>query len=193
MKCKIYVRNITHLTDARYFAAQGVDFMGYTVVQHQDIYKLSSILEWVEGPIPVIEALTTSIDKDWSLSTRDLGLTHLHLGISCGEIPSTDYFTVFRDLLDRQILDNMTVYKADYYILKSEDPILSWSSNTIDTIQKWINNYKVFIDIPELTDHITHILSELNPYGIVLSGSDEEKTGFKDFDYVEELFDFLNE
>jgi len=57
---KVIVQNITNLTDARYFAAWGVDYLSFNMNAESEYYlpweKISEIIEWVEGPGALIEA-----------------------------------------------------------------------------------------------------------------------------------------
>ena len=60
LKRKIIAQNITNLTDARDFAAWGVDYLSYNI-QADSPYALSlvdikEIIEWVEGPKTLIES-----------------------------------------------------------------------------------------------------------------------------------------
>ena len=47
---QILVRNITHLTDARYFAAMGVDWMSMVLTKEQDTFaRWHALRDWVAG------------------------------------------------------------------------------------------------------------------------------------------------
>ena len=54
LKAKIKISQITNLTDARYFAAWGVDFLGFDINPESEHFSSPSIVaeisEWVEGP-----------------------------------------------------------------------------------------------------------------------------------------------
>jgi len=54
LKLKIAVLSINNLTDARYFAAYGVDYLGFDLNTESDDFlgfdKIKEIVEWVEGP-----------------------------------------------------------------------------------------------------------------------------------------------
>ena len=51
---QIKASQITNLTDARYFAAWGVEWLGFGLESGQDYFvttaQMAAIKEWVEGP-----------------------------------------------------------------------------------------------------------------------------------------------
>lgn len=49
LKTKVIASDITNLTDARYFAARGVDYLLFKM-EDVDIDTITSIKEWVSGP-----------------------------------------------------------------------------------------------------------------------------------------------
>ena len=54
LKLKVAALSITNLTDARYFAAYGVDFLGFVLDPEDGEFigfdRIKEIVEWVEGP-----------------------------------------------------------------------------------------------------------------------------------------------
>lgn len=54
LRLKIAVLSINNLTDARYFAAYGVDYLGFDLNPESEDFlgydKIKEIVEWVEGP-----------------------------------------------------------------------------------------------------------------------------------------------
>jgi len=56
MRVKIFANNISHLTDARYFAAWGASWMCYNV-NSLSLTEISAIKEWVEGPKHIINVI----------------------------------------------------------------------------------------------------------------------------------------
>ena len=54
-KNKIWAANVNNLSDARYFAAMGVDIMSFICADHQDMVRIHAIKDWVEGPKIAIE------------------------------------------------------------------------------------------------------------------------------------------
>ena len=57
---KIIAQNITNLSDARYFAAWGVEYISFNTIQDSEYHikdaAIKEIKDWVEGPQCLIEA-----------------------------------------------------------------------------------------------------------------------------------------
>ena len=49
LKCKVIASHVSNLTDARYFAARGVDYLLYDL-DEISVEKIAEIQEWVSGP-----------------------------------------------------------------------------------------------------------------------------------------------
>jgi len=58
---RVIAADITNLTDARYFAARGVDYLMFDLSQ-LPLDKLLEIKEWVEGPSAILLVDDTSIN-----------------------------------------------------------------------------------------------------------------------------------
>jgi len=58
---RVIAANITNLTDARYFAARGVDYLMFDV-SSLGLDKIIEIKEWVEGPDHILSFDDTTID-----------------------------------------------------------------------------------------------------------------------------------
>jgi len=61
---KVIAQNIINLSDARYFAAWGVDYLSFNTIPDSDYFleldKVQEIKDWVEGPLCLIE--TNALD-----------------------------------------------------------------------------------------------------------------------------------
>ncbi|NNF21271.1 MAG: hypothetical protein HKN67_04970, partial [Saprospiraceae bacterium] len=57
---KLIAQNITNLTDARYFAAWGIEYLSFNLNSESPYYipmeKVKEIRDWVEGPKILIES-----------------------------------------------------------------------------------------------------------------------------------------
>lgn len=67
LKTKVIVTDVSNLTDARYFAAWGVDIMAFNINENiEDGIKAAEVLafkSWIEGPILALQ-IPESIDND---------------------------------------------------------------------------------------------------------------------------------
>jgi phosphoribosylanthranilate isomerase len=177
LKAKIKISQITNLTDARYFAAWGVDYLGFDVNPDSEHFTspavVAEISEWVEGPVMVLECYKTPDDifiQDYKTSLEKV--------IVESPISGNNQLTSFMDADTNK----------QYVVFHSDQ---SWSSLSLPTIDALVKGYDcVLLDIPFTTHEIDMIL-DTGVAGFVVRGGEEEKVGFKSYDDLDELFDFL--
>ena len=177
LKAKIKISQITNLTDARYFAAWGVDYLGFDVDPDSEHFTppsvVAEIAEWVEGPGMVLESNNSPDEillNDYRKLLQDIIV----------EIPVTgsDHLTTFIDQKNNET----------YAILHSSK---SWSSIALSMIDALIKECDhLLLDIPFGINEVDMILDS-GVSGFVLRGGEEEKVGFKSYDDMDDLFDFL--
>jgi len=76
---RVIAANITNLTDARYFAARGVDYLMFDL-GNIPLDKLLGIKEWVEGPeyILVVDPSSLSLIEEAILKVQPAGVHSKH-------------------------------------------------------------------------------------------------------------------
>lgn len=172
---KIIVQNITNLTDARYFAAWGVDYLSYNMNTDSPYFipfeKIKEISDWVAGPKTLVESNAIEFLE---------GVDGNILGDMYSSLPVTKE-AFFRTTLSevKKGLPNGN------YIVKIKESNLA-EINSLDK-QKLLG-YTIFLDITELD---FKYLNELPNYGLIIQGGDEEKVGVKSFDELDILYDWL--
>ncbi len=62
LKCNVIASHVSNLTDARYFAARGVDYLLYDL-DEISLSKIAEIQEWVSGPEALLLFSNNSIDQ----------------------------------------------------------------------------------------------------------------------------------
>ncbi len=169
---KIIAQNITNLTDARYFAAWGVEYISFNSIPESAYYinddNIKEIKDWVEGPQCLIEAN--------ALEFEDL---------ADGFILSNIYSSlpIVKDTFFRIAFDDIIKGLPDgKYISKINTAQLDTLAN-IDT-----QNLHLFFDISEL--ELNDIL-RLQDFGLVVQGGEEEKVGLKSYDELDKLYELL--
>lgn len=183
LKTKIKISQVTNLTDARYFAAMGVDYLGFTIHPDHPQFvtppQLKEIVDWVEGPETVLE-IPDQIDEMWLSNYHNL-LEDFYL-----ESPLSDFYPDFHILsYPKQVIEDtesFIIYQSAIS-WKAEKSILS------DLCSQYRN--RLFLDVPFEVVELEDLLS-LNPYGLVMRGGDEEKIGYKSYDDLDEVFELLN-
>ena len=173
---KIIAQNITNLTDARYFAAWGVDYISFNTQQGSEfeltLDKIQEIVDWIEGPKILIESNSLEFDD-----------------IADGYILDTIYSSLPQS--------KESFYRTDLNEIKKGLPsgnyILTINNKedliTLNTLDKdLLSSIFLFLDISNIQINDLDLISD---HGIVIQGGEEEKAGVKSFDDLDELLDKL--
>ena len=182
---QVKASSITHLTDARYFAAYGVNYLGFVVEENYDGYigveKINEIKAWVEGPKTIGE-INTSETIDVNEVIEKYALDGIHLGVfSFIDVPE-DVFLI-RDVLFDDIKNKEDLPGANIWVLKTNTPY----AEACEKAKKLgIDPEQCLIDTPIIKEIDTD-----SKYGIIVRGSDEEKVGYKSYDGLDDIFESL--
>lgn len=210
LKIPIKASQIANLTDARYFAAMGVNWMGFNFNASDSNFisptAVHAIKEWVEGPLFVGEFGLQPAD---SIKEIALGLeldmvqlnmlTDLETIEAIGNIPKIVEI-VIEDTLTVEALEAILARLApavDCFLLSFEKNKILWQGIgqackiSKEELKRVFQRFKVILDIDLSIDNVEEIMEELNPYGLNVSGGQEEQVGVKSFDDLDDIFDCL--
>ncbi len=177
----ILVRQIQHLTDARYFAAVGVDYMSLVLDESQLSFdRWHAIRDWVEGVSLVAEPSNESesllakiiIDaKPNGLLITTSMLPHVPSGIELFMIgaPLTDPVSPIGTSLIMEI--SAELINADVQLPKSEGAIFVQTDWTPFLVAK--------------------VLQQGYTGGFCFTGGQEEVTGVRDYNVMEDMISLL--
>lgn len=191
---------ITHLTDARYFAAQGVRWMGFDTAVNgsfdQDILRVMAIKEWIDGVSLIGEFEHQEVPEilHW---VNEVGLDGIQIDHSFpeGEITKLPkgLFIIVRmttlHLADSQaLIDQFNAFEsvADYFLMEVNRE--HFYHGNLKALSK---NYPMLYEWNAPSELLPAFLEEVSSCGIALRGSNEEKIGFKSFDELDEIFEEL--
>ncbi len=179
----LLVRNITNLTDARYFAAWMPEYMLFApeLLADDRLQDMQAIQSWIEGP-------------KWGVELpnhRDLKSTHIGSVMSSfdclagsaqqlvmiGDV-SKDILTILHSQNDLVHLDlpYTTLIPADSQMLRQ---VLDKTNGT------------VWVQIETMSEWQAMESSWTPRCGIAVSGGDEGQPGLKSFDEVDELLEAI--
>jgi phosphoribosylanthranilate isomerase len=195
----IKASHITNLTDARYFAAKEVHFLGFQLEagaeDFLDPIYMKAIREWVEGPL-IVGEYSVSPAETIAEAAAFFGLDAVEVGEA--QLPHLDALRRLRVLLRleqsvepasaRQALEQAKG-RFEFAVLQLNDPMVlaadpgAWKA--------------LFSDFPILlhgnfspTQYL-QIMEQFAPAGFSLRGGAEEKVGVKSFDEIDAIFDAL--
>lgn len=194
LKIPVLVSNVTHLTDARYFSACGVDFISFPIEAHVenavDVATLTEIAQWLEGP-QILASITGIVDVPELINQYQEAVEGYVLGVYSPKqnVQPEGKIIIQEILLDASGFDQnqlQSIVDTNAYIVVKTSLSYTEASNFID--KEELNPKTTFID----TNIKTSELDEAQ-YGIVLRGSDEEKVGYKSYDELDEILEKLSE
>jgi phosphoribosylanthranilate isomerase len=192
---KVIARNITNLTDARYFAAKEVGYLVFNLEEgasgYLDPSHMQAMREWVQGPLITGEFGDTAHVDTVNESVRFFGLDAVivpaplrAMQVDCNEV-------IVRLQWNGQAPDvsgmdeGITAYLLD---LSGSVPT-DWSQ-----VADWAKTHlhkPLFVQFNGQVSELNAVRDVLKPYGISLTGGEEEAVGVKSFDEIEAIFDFL--
>lgn len=179
---RIKLSRITNLSDARYAAAAGFDFISFCFDEQQERFispaQAKEMMGWITGPLVVAEFGTESaanINEICSL-----------LGIEMVQLTAAHYEQIKAQLQPQCIItDGLPEQGADLI------EITSWPNP--ETLQQCCANYRVIVDIPAhySIHEVKELITTCHPYAISLTAGDEERVGLRDFSSVNDLLEAL--
>jgi len=187
---KIKASQINNLTDARYFAALGVEWIGFKLDLSSDDRVepalFHGIRSWIEGPKIVAEIGKTPID----LFSEVYELNAFDLLQSSEPIEGRDLIIPFKPN-NLEALNSLL--PSSIYLLDLEHiPELELYASVSD-LQNLNERFNFIWPAPRENNYLKLLLEEIKPYGIEVKGGLEEKVGFKSFDELDVFFDILEE
>ena len=187
---KIIATDIANLTDARYFAAWGVDMMCYNIEAETEgsltPAKLKEIVDWVEGPVTGIKMAGLAVPA--TINDVEFALENAIVSPFIEKADLPDNITnVYRICT----LDDIP-QDDDKLILTLDTPVAQLSSVQSDKIKSIASSKIVFLD-GIFTSSDLDTITALGVEGIILKGGEEEKVGYKSFDELDDLLEALFE
>ncbi len=209
LKTRIKADRITNLTDARYFSARGVSWLGFQLdaggegqVSPQ---MFSAIKEWIEGPV-MVGVFGTSTADEINNNVELLGLDAVQVGLftSDDEIKDIRKVPVIKEIVIQNLKELETLNTVltplkeivELVLLNFDKNGISWqdlqqNSEALQQLSHFCANFNIIISIVSKPDEIVEIMNKLQPQGFNFTGSEEEKVGFKSYEEMDEIFDLL--
>jgi phosphoribosylanthranilate isomerase len=194
---RIKASRITNLTDARYFAAKEVDYLGFNLEEGTEGYLdpmyMKAIREWVEGP-----RITGEFSR---ASTAYIREAVPFFGLDAIQVPAgyAGQLAAFEGI--ETILELREPDWDDAALLEGAAPFVSfflvnltWTPRWQDTARRLAEccaAYPVLIQTDAPAIQMPALLAALQPAGLGFVGGEEEKVGVKSFDEIEAIFEML--
>ncbi len=208
LKTRIKAGSITNLTDARYFAAWGVEWLGFNVSEGHENYMpatdIVTIKDWVDG-VKIVGEFDLLDLKQFYDHEAVVGMDGIQFGQFTDidlvrQLPSSVFriqeFVFEHEQQLEQVGDWMMERKNDVhlFLLNFLKNGFSWASLSADSrkyLAQLSRRHPLLLSIEMSSENIVQILEEVNPNGFELKGGEEEKIGYKSFDDIDELFEAI--
>ena len=196
---KIKLSNITNLSDARFAAAVGIDYIGFCFDTNDTNYippiKAKEIFEWTSGAIVVAEFGEQSIEEIKDISEL-LNVDYVEM---CNSILANELSGFQISVIKKIDLDNfdgislyqeIEAYKnvCQAFHLFSSSGKENFDS---DVLMEVCKNHNIIWGLPLNILGTNNIINTYKPFALNISGGYEEKPGIKDFDEMNEWLDSI--
>lgn len=192
---KLKLSPITHLADARFAAASGIDYMGFCFDAASPDFiapiKAKEIIEWTSGSHTIAEFGNQSLQEIIEISE----LLNMDAVALNNQILPDELMLIGKPIM--KIIDctdlNLSAIEIEFdaYAPFAEAFILSGNldfNNNKEWLIKICSAHKIIWALRVEPTQIKEIIKDFKPFAINLKAGTEEKTGLKDFD---ELYDVL--
>lgn len=211
LQTKVKAGAITHLTDARYFAAWEVEWLGFALSPGDGFSasaaQLMALREWVDG-VNICGEFTLA-DADFvreaaaALSLDAVQVDMLTdadaLRALQGQVVRIQEVVIegYADFADLDALLHAHADAIEYFLLNFTKGGLTWDDLadgapvSREQLHHWAVRYPLLLDIHTGSTPPSQLLAQLPIRGFALQGSEEEKVGFKSFDELDTFFEDL--
>jgi phosphoribosylanthranilate isomerase len=195
---KLSLYPITNLSDARFAAAAGIEYIGFCLNPNDADFimpiKAKEILDWISGSHAIAYFGEQDLDEVISLSELlNMDVVALENSILPDELPQIgkpvikviDISTKNLDFVNNEI----SAYQkyADAFELKGT----LHAGILLTDVKELCAKHKVFLNLNFNGFPGKELVTELMPYAWHLQGGKEEKIGLKDYDELNECLDKL--
>ncbi len=206
LKTRLKIRSVNNLTDGRYFAAMGAEWMGFGFDSNNprniDVAQAKEISEWLAGPrfvgefdemdVTQINSVLTELNFTTIETSIDLDLNQLDKKVesiihripihSNSKAIDLENFVEERSRWTSQFLLD---FHFDWEMIKKH------SSIHPTFLKEFCEEYPCFIRLNFAKNNLIEIIEEVIPFGIEISGGNEIQTGMQSFEEVGELLELL--
>lgn len=208
---KVKASAITHLTDARYFAAWEVVWLGFHLspgsAESVDARLVTTLKEWVDGVKICGEYTLASLDELLKAKTL-LQLDSLQLGMLTpletlqqlqGKIEIIQELVIesYADLDELEEFLTEREEFVDFFLLNFSkgglqlEDLKAGTPFNIALLKTWAKKYAILIDLSLNQTSPSAFLADIPVKGFAVQGDAEDKVGYKSFDALDDFFEDL--
>lgn len=210
LKTKVKASSITNLTDARYFAAWDVEWLGFDLNQGSEnaipLQNIKAIKEWVDGVKIAGEfSLQNTADIQAAVELLSLDTVQANMSLPLEELIDLHEHEIIKEVVIEKTITEIDLqdYLTDYapyattFLLDFTKNGWTWAelktakNITLEYLKATCREQQIIIGLDFTAEIVEEVLETLHPYGINVRGGLEEKVGYKSFDELDEVFEVL--
>ncbi len=208
LKTSIKAGSITNLTDARYFAAWEVEWLGFNLEPDSPDFilpiEMKAIREWVEGPKIVGEFHSSSVETiQEAIIQLSLDAIQCAMEMDEASLQKIKDVAIIKEIVvkdEDEAIDlieyHINKYSpyVDIFLIDFEKNGISsqeLSTETIDFLKQICAAHTIIFAISIPSNEVLSFLDTVQAKGLHLKGGAEEKVGFKSYDELDEIFEVL--
>ena len=190
LKLSVKIGDVTNLSDARYAAGMGVDYIGFNINHNSEHFVtpevFSEIINWISGV-----GIIGEIGETFAKGNDAYGA--ILLETSNASVAQTLNKFVFR--LDGTSIDIQEVKdkiaqnpNASFYILElTPDTLVANEQDIVELCSK----HPIYLSSEFNETLLDKVVNQLKPEGIEIKGGLEDQPGFKDYDGIADVLEWL--
>jgi len=205
---KIKASAIDNLTDGRFFAAAGVEWLGFPADYSQDQsltkVQILEIKEWLYGPRYVIETGQLGEDEINDLC-QFTGIYNVQTSRTLDPSELKDVESIIRELAvhtetdwpELQASVQREKTQSAQFVLKMQEACAHWHywqdhRTELAHLQEIIKAVPVILEMNYDQENVLYLIEKFQPFAISIKGSGEQEVGLKTFDEIADIFDRLD-
>lgn len=196
LKTLVKVGEVNNLSDARYCAGMGVEYIGFQLDENHDkfvdINTFQAITGWIEGVKYIGEFENTASAQIFEKQKEyQFQVVQVSNPSQLDELGGLSIPKVLKlELNNLTELATIDYSKADYLLLES-DSIDNLSTTDIDNLQTVCSQKPTVLGFGFSDENINDLLDQIKPAGISLKGGDEIRPGYKNYDELADILEAI--
>lgn len=213
LNVRVKAGGVTNLTDARYFAAWEVNWLGFALDPNADPHlspqEMMAIREWVEG-VRFVGEFNLQTAAELEASIELLNLDDVLVGPfmeaqTLAELQAP--IPVIKELLYvpedpvgviSQQLEGFAPHAA-YFQLSLDKQGIQWEDLleerpfSIRQLSEWAERFPILLGLQIEASQLSQLLDQIPVAGLCVQGGEEEQVGYKSFDDLDDFFEAIVE
>jgi len=190
LKTFVFISTVNNLSDARYCAGMHVDLIGFNVEKDNSKYinpeTFKELTEWLSG----VEFVAEFEDSDLEQISETLQSYEVnHVMVNDAKLIEPLQTKGLKVILKTDINNSLDSINPDLLVLTSSSDQMTADKEAI--IKNVSVNHDILIGFGLDDKNVELVLEQTKAKGIALTGSDEIKPGYKDYDELADILETL--